>query len=409
MPPVPDPNRPRYTASADVDVATGTVAGSLTVTFTPDVRTDELVFRLWPNAPVLLANGVYERVGDVTRNDGVVLMTARPNDTTVQAMLPTALEPGQPITVSMPYSLSAPGPTPDRVAHDGDTLRLGSFLPLLAWEPGIGWATDPPTTSHAEAATSPVADYDVTLSVPPGYDVLGTGEREGEHWRASAVRDVAYSIGHFTLVEAEVNGIHITVGVEQSIGDDPARYLRLITTAFDHYEARVGAYPWPAYTAAVLPGFDGGIEFPMHVMHGAGSTDRSIVHELAHQWFYSLVGNDQGRDPWIDEGLASYLEFVEVGSLARHATERVPADAAGRVDEPMTYWDQHQSSYYQGVYVQGAESVASLGSIDRVDCALRQVVSRAGFRVARTSDVIDALTTVFPDAAARLAPYGVRP
>lgn len=287
-------------------------------------------------------------------------------------------------------------------------MRLGSFLPLLAWEPGVGWATDPSTRAHAEAATSPAADYDVTLHAP-GYDVLGSGERDGDHWRASAVRDVAYSIGHFALTEADVDGVHITLGVDQSVPDDPARYMRLITTALAHYEARLGAYPWPTYTAAVLPGFEGGIEFPSHVMHATGSADRSIVHELAHQWFYALVGNDQGRDPWLDEGLASYAEFVEVGSLTRHAAEGIPSAAVGHAGDSMTYWDDHQADYYRGVYVQGAEAVASLGTVDQVDCALRQYIAHNAFRIARPADLVDAVSTVFPDAAARLAPYGLHP
>jgi aminopeptidase N len=158
-----------------------------------------------------------------------------------------------------------------------------------------------------------------------------------------------------------------------------------------------------------MPGFSGGIEFPTHVMHAAGSTTRSIVHEVAHQWFYSLVGNDQGRDPWLDEGLASYVEFVQVGSQARHQGETIPADARGRAGEPTTYWDHHESSYYEGVYVQGAVAVASLGTVDQVDCALRQYVARQAFRIARPADLIAALSTVFPDAADRLAPYGLHP
>lgn len=405
----PDPARPQYRATAAVDMAASTVTGSETVTFTPDLDTHELVFRLWPNAPGPAAAGVHEDVGAVTRSDGTVLTVGRPDDTTVHVVLPEQLAPGRPITVSLPFTLRVPGPTPDRVAHDGDTMRLGSFLPLLAWEPGVGWAADPPTSAHAEAATSPAADYDVTLTVPAGYDVLGSGARDGDHWQASAVRDVAYSIGHFALREEDVNGVHVTLGVDTSVSDDPDRYLQLTVDAFRHYEERFGAYPWTTYTAAVLPGFEGGIEFPTHVMHASGSADRSIVHEVAHQWFYALVGNDQGRDPWLDEGLASYAEFVEIGSLERHVAEAVPDDAVGHAGDSMTYWDQHQASYYRGVYVQGGVAVASLGTVDQVDCALRQYVARNAFRIATPADLIAALTTVFPDAAARLAPYGLRP
>ena len=38
--------------------------------------------------------------------------------------------------------------------------------------------------------------------------------------------------------------------------------------------------------------------------------DSVIVHEIAHQWWYGLVGNNQIRTPWIDEGLAEYCTAV---------------------------------------------------------------------------------------------------
>jgi hypothetical protein len=352
---------------------------------------------------------VHAEVGAITSN-GVSLGVDQRDATTVHVVLPSTLNAGQSTTVNVPFTIAIPEGNADRVAHQGDTMRLGSFLPLLAWEPGVGWATDPATTAHAEAATSPAADYDIALSVPDGYDVLGTGVRGADnHWRATAVRDAAFSVGHFTQLEQDVDGVHITVGVDRSVSDDPARYMALIATAMHDYQARLSAYPWPTYTAVVLPGFQGGIEFPTHVMHGAGSTTRSIVHELAHQWFYSLIGNDQGRDPWLDEGLASYVEYVEVDSLAARKAQSIPADAAGRVGDPMSYWDQHESSYFAGVYVQGAVAVARLGSVDQVDCALRQYVARHAFRIATPADLVDALTTVFPDAADRLAPYGLHP
>src|SRR5437899_9887970 len=157
----PDPNRPSYVATAAVDVAGSSVTGTLAVRFTPDLPTDELVFRLWPNAPALAAAGVREDVGAVSTSAGEQLVVDRPDETTVHVALPSPLRAGTSISVSMPYSLTVPGPTDDRVAHDHDTMRLGSFLPLLAWEPGVGWARDPATSAHAAAATSPIADYDV--------------------------------------------------------------------------------------------------------------------------------------------------------------------------------------------------------------------------------------------------------
>jgi aminopeptidase N len=144
-------------------------------------------------------------------------------------------------------------------------------------------------------------------------------------------------------------------------------------------------------------------------MHGSGSSTRSIVHEVAHQWFYSLVGNDQGRDPWLDEGLASYVEFVELGSLDERLNEPIPSDVAGQAGQPMTFWEHHEASYYPGVYVQPGAAVARLGAVEQVDCALRQYVARNAFRIAVPADLFAALGSVFPDAADRLAPYGLHP
>lgn len=65
---------------------------------------------------------------------------------------------------------------------------------------------------------------------------------------------------------------------------------------------RYGRYRWTSFTLVVPPNFfGGGIEYPMFVFVGRSSYERLVIdHETAHQWFYSLVGNDQARDPWLD-------------------------------------------------------------------------------------------------------------
>ena len=86
--------------------------------------------------------------------------------------------------------------------------------------------------------------------------------------------------------------------------------------------------------------------------------------------------------------------------------ETIPVDGRGHLTSPMTYWDGHNPSYYRGVYVQGAQALASFGPIDRVDCALRVYVARNAYRVARTRDLLDAFSAVFGDTTA-LAAFGV--
>src|SRR5262249_47287883 len=110
---------------------------------------------------------------------------------------------------------------------------------------------------------------------------------------------------------------------------------------------------------------------------------------------------------WLDEGLASYVEFVEIGSLDRNRALTIPWSVAGHAGEPMTFWAHHGSDYYDGVYVQGAVAVANLGSVADVDCPLRHYAARNAYRIATAHDAIPALSAMFPDAPAHLAEAGI--
>ncbi|MEY2474902.1 MAG: hypothetical protein QOG87_217 [Actinomycetota bacterium] len=408
----PRSDRSRYTASVDVRPAENAVVGEVTVRFVPDQATDRLVFRLWANSPRIAGAGGGIDTGPPTIG-GKVAQATRDNATTLTVRTGSTFAAGTAVEVSVPWRVTLPREVNDRVSRTGDTIRLGSFLPLLAWEPGVGWATEPPSSGFSEAAMTPHADFAVTVTTPAGFDVLATGTKDAQgRWTATAVGDFAFSTGHFTLASATANApnpVQVTVGVAQGIGESPQVYLDKLVRVLQDFGNRFGQYAWPTYTLAVTPGLSGGIEFPMHVMQGPGKIGRTTTHEIGHEWFYALVGDNQGRDPWIDEGLATYAETRFDHTEASFRSRSIPADGAGRLGEPMTYWERRQSSYYRSVYVQGAQALMALGPLDKVDCAMRHVVARNAYRVARPADVIAALSVVFPDAAAVFARYGVRP
>jgi hypothetical protein len=244
--------------------------------------------------------------------------------------------------------------------------------------------------------------------VPDGLDVMATGTSDvtGRRWRAPDVRDVGLSIGRFRKAKRDVDGVRVVVGVAPGLNDSPDAYATKIAQKLALFNTMFGRYPWASYTVAITPDLGGGIEYPMHVMQGSGTSGRTTTHELAHQWFYALVGNNQGRNPWLDEGLATYAEARGENALSGTRATPIPSEARGQLDEGMPYWMQHRGSYYRGVYVQGAQAVASLGPPDRVDCALRIYVASNAHRIARNADLIKAMSTVFADTT-KLAAYGV--
>jgi aminopeptidase N len=131
-----------------------------------------------------------------------------------------------------------------------------------------------------------------------------------------------------------------------------------------------------------------------------------IDHETAHQWFYSLVGNDQARDPWLDETLATWAQ-QRLDGQRRPPRGTLPRGARRHVGEPMTYWTPYPRAYFWGVYEEGANALHSLGDDSAVDCALRHYVARRAYSIAQPGDLLDELNRFIPGAERRLRAWGI--
>jgi hypothetical protein len=391
------------------------VTGRETVRFVPDLPVTRLVFRLWPNGPMQRREGADLRVMGGVRSPDGPLATSQPDPTTLAVALGRRLPAGRPVSVRFRWRLRVPvRPRLDRLALDRAQLRLGSFFPILAWQPGVGWATDPPTRILAEASTSPTADFSVRVRVPPGVAVLASGSESAPgRWHARAVRDFALAAGPFRLASAVAHApapVRVTVGVGLGAAPAPADVAREAAADLGQLARRFGPYPWPTLAVPVTADVGrSGIEYPNLIFEGAAGVERTISHELAHQWFYSLVGNDQARDPWLDEGLATYAQFTHDGITGRFANVRIGPPAAGRLGAPMTFWDRlPYNDYAAGVYLQGERAIASLGPRSLVDCALRGYVAANAYRIATQPGLARTLARVIPGAPARLRRFGAR-
>jgi hypothetical protein len=389
------------------------VTGAQEVRFTPDLATDRLVFRLWPNGPIERRVGASLAVLGAVTSAGRPLRSSMTNPTTLVVDPPRPLAAGDAISVSLHWRLRVPDPPRglDRLARTGPELRLGSFFPILAWQPGVGWATDPPTPLLAEASTSPTADFDVSVRVPPGEQALATGrEVSAGHWTAHAVRDFALAIDRFqeaTAVGRAPAPVKVTVGVGPGVAVSPAAVAARAVAYLQQYNRRFGPYPWSTLVVPVTRDLgSSGIEYPNLVFEGPGVL-RVLAHEIGHQWFYSLVGDDQARDPWLDEGLATYVQDTADHLQGFFGRLGIPPAAAGHLGAPMTYWQALPYVDYQaGVYLQGERAIGDLGRQSQVDCALRGYVAANAYRIATQPDLARALARVFPEAPARLRKLG---
>jgi hypothetical protein len=128
----------------------------------------------------------------------------------------------------------------------------------------------------------------------------------------------------------------------------------------------------------------------------------------AHQWFYSLVGNDQSRDPWLSEGLATWAQTGPENTLSQMLATPIPPGVRNRIGDPMSFWQSRDfETIRRGLYVQTVQALAALAETSTIDCALRQLVVRNAYRTAvpricshRSTDPL------FPQAEERLRARG---
>jgi hypothetical protein len=405
--PAPPGDRPHETLH--VRVLPGLVAanGSLRVMFAPAVATDRLVFRLWPNSPFYAKLGARLTVAEVV-SGGRHLVIERPDPT--ELVVHQAIAAHEPITVSMDWELRLPRRAGIQL-HGGRSARLVSFFPELAWN-GRGWATDPPVPLDSFWPTSATADFDVDVDVPAGLQVLASGVNlGGGKWRARAVRDFAIAVGKFQIAKTTVKAprpVRLTVGLERGSGYRAQDFMGVAAQSLRFYSRQYGDYPWPTHSIAVMtdPTSYFGTAYPTIGFYG--DTSLALVpHETAHQWFYSLVGNDQARDPWLSEGLATWAQTGPEQSLPTQLTTPVPPPFRNRIGAPMSVWSKYDfESLRTGVYVQTVQALASLGPAAKVSCALRSFVVRNAYRTAVPDDLLAALQPFFPYAARKLRAWG---
>ena len=415
----PDPHRPRIDLDFRLSDDLRTVTGTEAVRFSPDRATGELVFRLVPNGPGSSAAGnrlvVDSALGDDVGTGRYEADGAVAPGGLYRVALRHRLAAGETSHVVLRFTLTLGAGAFDRFGTDEGTSWWASGAPLLAWEPGTGWARDPYPPLLGETATSPAADTRIRVSAPAELAVLMTGEQDRPSapqggrrtWTSTepAARDVSVAVGRFTTRQVDTaDRVRVTVGVLPGSDLDVDRLAGWTTAAIADLERHLGRFPYRTLTVPYLGEYGGGIEYPSSIQLAAADR-RVLVHEVAHMWFYGMVGDDQYRDPWLDEAFASWAEGLldppDADGL-RRALQR-PGHVGAALGD---FADDRQ--YFSVVYGKG--EAALLTARERVgahafDAAVRCYLDADAWRIATPADVGAALARL-PAATAVLVQAG---
>ncbi|MCL2780740.1 MAG: peptidase M1 [Actinomycetia bacterium] len=400
----PDPDRPRVELAFTVRPGLATVDGTEHIEFTPDLPITELVFRLTANTAPTVAEGNRIQVRSARADHGGLTATyaragADPGTQGGLLRIPFASEipAGTTVSADLSFTVTLGSNSFDRFGRTDGYAWFGSAQPLLAWERGFGWHTEPMIQFTAESATSEAMRTELTVTAPASDTVImsgdptsGTPDGSGARvWRSTidAARDVSVAVGPFAVTDVKVGSVALRVGAyDPSVRDALVpEFERAIT----ELSARFGPYPFPSLSVARLPAEGGGIEYPSSILMLDGSR-MVVVHETAHQWFYAMVGDSQATHAWLDEAFATYAEALV-------DDDPPPANylhLAGRVDRPTADYGGDENDYYLVTYYKGA--AALLAARDDAggkafDAALRCYANANAWRIANPADLAAAL------------------
>lgn len=269
------------------------------------------------------------------------------DETSLLAELDSPLSPGGTVEIELQLSAHLPH-YPERFGTWEDQTLLGNWIPVVAQREAGSWRLDGFGTI-GDPFFSAVADYDIVLDVPERQRIVGTGiltdireeepGRRSWHFVAPGVRDAAFVLGPFLRgLERDVGGTTVRSWFDADQRVEGSRTLEIAASAVEHFTSVYGRLPFDETEVVETGGFFGGMEYPGIVfisgneraleglpvipeLLGHAGFNRAVRtyvtgHELAHQWWYAAVGNDQIREPWLDEALAeisvrSWLRDIE--------------------------------------------------------------------------------------------------
>lgn len=210
-----------------------------------------------------------------------------------------------------------------RLGYGNNTINFGNFYPIICmYESGVGFKTDL-YHSNGDPFYSECANYEVKLSYPSNLTLASSGQLittettndiTTAQLKGDKIRDFCFVLSDkFSHASTKVGNTVINYYGYQNDNNINSS-LEVSVKAVETFNSMFGQYPYSQLSVVKANFLHGGMEYPNLVIISDDVSNEDvayvIVHEIAHQWWYGVVGNDEYNHAWMDEGLTEYSTML---------------------------------------------------------------------------------------------------
>jgi hypothetical protein len=271
------------------------------------------------------------------KQDGVSA-AAKEVETILEVTLNQPLLPGKSTLLTLDFD----GQVPVQIRRSGRNNKEGIALSMSQWYPKMaefdfeGWHADPYISREFYGVWG---NFDVSITIDKKYILGGTGYLQNGneigynyqdqgvkvtipkkqktltwHFKAPMVHDFTWAADpdyiHDTAQVPNGAKLHFLYKNNPNIIENWKKAQQKTIEIMQFYNSFVGKYPYEQYS--VIQGGDGGMEYAMcTLILGEGTYDGLIgviTHEMGHSWFQHVLGSNESKHPWMDEGFTTYIE-----------------------------------------------------------------------------------------------------
>ena len=285
--------------------------------------------KAYPNG---FSGGKIEILNVKALGENCVFVTENLDKDILKVQLNASLYPNDFVKIEMEYVITIPNVV-HRFGWNEKTINLGNFYPIVCVFDENGWDKNP-YNSNGDPFYSNLANYNVEITYPKNLTLASTGiqgktsvndvlaENVGKNVQKTKTTNItAKAVRDFAMVlssdfETSTETVDDTTILYYYYGDsEPQKSLETSKKALLTFNQKFGKYPYKTLSVVETGFLFGGMEYPTLVMisddlEKYDDYTNTIVHEIAHQWWYGVVGNNEFEYGWLDESLAEYSVVV---------------------------------------------------------------------------------------------------